>query len=149
MTAPRTDSSRNADLAAIHIASKALGWDEDTYRDIMATVCSGVRSAGDLDYARRKAFLAHLQACQRASGLLPAQDPKRAAWKPKLSKLWGRWQQLADAGLVRERGRSALESWAAKQAGPAKLDWLTDQQLDMLLDRTSQWLKRRSDGSTS
>lgn len=134
--------ARRADLAAIHIAKAALGWDDDTYRDVMATVCGGARSAGALDYARRKTWLAHLQACQRQAGLLPAEKARRAEWSPKLRKLWGRWQQLADAGLVRSRDRQALQEWATNQAGPSRLEWLTEPQIDMLLDRAAGWLKR-------
>lgn len=45
---------RQNDLAAIHIAKKQLGLDENAYRDLMATVCGGVRSAADLDTAGRQ-----------------------------------------------------------------------------------------------
>ena len=37
MTVVDRSGARRADLAAIHIAKQALGWDEDTYRDVMAT----------------------------------------------------------------------------------------------------------------
>ena len=58
--------ARRADLAAIHIAKKALGMDDDSYRDVMFTV-AGVRSSANMDFAARKRFLAHLRACQAAS----------------------------------------------------------------------------------
>lgn len=51
---------RKAELAKIHIAKKALGLDDDMYRDMLFSVAR-VRSAGDLDHAGRKAVLEHLK----------------------------------------------------------------------------------------
>ena len=135
--------ARRADLAAIHVAKKALGWDDDTYRDVMSTVCAGVRSAGDLDHAGRKRWLAHLAACQAAAGLKPArQAPERKPWGPQLRKLWSLWQQLADAGRVNDRGRPALQAWVTSQTGVSRLEWLTEQQLDLVLGQAKRWLAR-------
>ena len=131
-----TDRARKGDLVAIHVAKKALGWDEDTYRDVMFSVCE-VRSAAELDPAKRRRFLAHLQAC-RKQGTAPARTP----WKPELRKLWSLWQQLADADLVKDRKRPALEAWAARQCGVDRLEWLTTAQLDLVLASAKQWLKR-------
>jgi hypothetical protein len=40
--------NRNANLATIHIAKKQLGFDEDTYRDLLEGI-TGKRSAKDMD----------------------------------------------------------------------------------------------------
>jgi hypothetical protein len=41
--------SRNALLAKIHIGKKALGWDDDTYRDVLMSRY-GVSSSAHLDF---------------------------------------------------------------------------------------------------
>lgn len=53
---------RNAELAKIHIAKKALALDDDAYRQILWTVAR-VRSARDLDHAGRQRLLEHFKAC--------------------------------------------------------------------------------------
>lgn len=57
---PASDNRRNRELAQIHIAQAQLGLDDDVYRDMLFTIAR-VRSAADLDYAGRKAVLAHLR----------------------------------------------------------------------------------------
>lgn len=136
------DGARKADLAAIHVAKKALGWDDDTYRDVLATVCSGTRSAADLDHTGRKRWLAHLAACQAQMGIAQPKVPKRTPWGPQLRKLWSLWQQLADKKLVSDRSREALQTWATNQTGVSRLEWLNPHQTDQIVNQAKAWLKR-------
>lgn len=139
--------SRRSDLASIHIAKKALKWTEDEYRDIMATVCGGVRSAGQLDIAGRKRFLAHLQACVRANGggAGPAPRAQKRALKPFERKMWALWMQLADAGLVTARTMKALNAFARRQTGVDTIEWLNQHQRDLVIESLKRWLDRRED----
>lgn len=143
---PVVDSAgaRRADLAAIHVAKKALAWDDDTYRDILFTVCR-VRSAGELDFAGRKRFLAHLRACQVQTGIKAPVAPEKTPWGPQQRLLWALWQQLADAGLVNDRSRTALQAWATRQTGVARLEWLTSAQRDLVIDSAKRWLSRKGE----
>lgn len=53
-------NSRSADLAKIHIARKALGLDDDTYRGAISLISHGrTNSSGELDHAERAALLDH------------------------------------------------------------------------------------------
>lgn len=133
--------ARRADLAAIHMAKAALAWDDDMYRDIMFTVCR-VRSSAQMDFTGRKRFLEHLRKCQQEMGIQPRGDWKPKPWSPPLRALWSRWQQLADAGLVHERSRDALQAWVKRQCGVDRLEWLTTHQLDALLASAKLWLAR-------
>lgn len=135
------EGGRRADLAAIHMAKMALAWDDGMYRDIMFTVCR-VRSSADMDFTGRKRFLEHLRKCQQQMGIAPRGDFKPAPWSPPLRALWSRWQQLADAGLVHERSRDALQAWVKRQTGVDRLEWLTTHQLDALLASAKLWLAR-------
>ncbi|MDP2008198.1 MAG: regulatory protein GemA [Rubrivivax sp.] len=137
------DRSRRADLAAIHVAKKALAWNEDEYRDIMATVCGGVRSAGALDFAGRKRFMAHQQACLRANGHQAATKPTRAALAPHERKMWSLWMQLADAGLVNVRSMKALQEWTLNQIGVDSTRFMNRHQKELAIERLKEWLKSR------
>ena len=55
-----TNPARNAELAAIHIAKAQANMADDSYRDMLWTICR-VRSAADLDYAGRHRVLDHLR----------------------------------------------------------------------------------------
>ena len=52
--------ARTRDLAAIHVGKKALGLDDDTYRDMLFMVAR-VRSAADLDHAGRQRVIEHMR----------------------------------------------------------------------------------------
>ena len=137
-------AERRADLAAIHIAKATLRWDEDEYRDVTATVCGGIRSSAELDFAGRKRFLAHLQACQRANGIAPRPGTaaKRRAFLPHEGKMWALWMQLADAGLVQQRNMKAINSWVRAQVQVDSTAFLNKSQQELLIERLKQWLKR-------
>lgn len=149
-TRPVVDQSgaRRADLSAIHLAKKALDWDDDTYRDIMFVVCR-VRSSALLDFAGRKTLLAHLQACQLQHGIATAAParPAKAAWSAKQRQVWSLWQQLADAKLVQIRDGKALSAWVKRQTGVDRIDWLTGPQLDLVIDSAKRWLSRKPEST--
>ncbi len=138
---PATVAVRQNDLAAIHIAKKQLGLDEDAYRDLMATVCGGIRSSGDLDAAGRQRFRAHLEKCLQESGVRPAK-PARKRLPRDEAKVWSLWMQLADAGQVQERTMKAINVWVKAQIGVDALSFLNDQQMQLAIERLKMWLRR-------
>lgn len=151
LTAPRTkaaSSARNGDLAAIHIAKAQLRWSEDEYRDIMAVVCQGVRSAALLDFTGRRRWIAHLQACLKNQPghhtAARAARPIKGELTPAQRLMWSLWMRLADAGLVKERTMQALEAWVRdhQKIGVARLQWLNKQQEDLVILSLKQWAKR-------
>lgn len=144
------DGGRKADLAAIHIAKAELGLGDDEYRDLLQTVCAGVRSSGSLDFTGRKRFLAHLRACLKARGLDTPHKAAaahsrgvRAPLTPVQRKMWALWMQLADAGLVHQRTMAALASFAHRQTGVDRLEWLNGRQEDLVVESLKKWLKSR------
>lgn len=58
---PQTNA-RNAELAKIHIAKKALGLDDAAYRAILWSI-GRVKSAAQLDHTGRRRVIEHMQAC--------------------------------------------------------------------------------------
>lgn len=140
---------RQLDLAKIHMAKKALAWDDSTYRDILWTVCQ-VRSAGDLDFAGRKRFLAHLAKCGWAEGRkgpAAASKPVRKALTRPQKKMWSLWQQLADAGMVDNRKMPALLAYVQRQTHVDRLEWLTPAQEDLVIESLKRWLARKPGGA--
>ena len=157
-----TEAGRRADLAQIHIAKKDLGWDDDFYRDILFSL-GRKRSAGDLDFTGRKLVLAHMRACGWTPGAKRKPGAKAVAGaavatsagasgkpaRPPLTrhqgKLWGLWQQLADAGRVQDRSMAALNAWIKghQRPGPDRLEWLNGPQLDWVIEAAKKWLARK------
>ncbi len=135
--------ARNGDLAAIHMLKAQLQLTDDEYRDLMATVCAGVRSAALLDFTGRRRFLAHLQACARHQ---PAQGRARhikAPLTPQQRLMWSLWMRLADAGLVQSRTMEALEAWVRdhQKIGVERLQWLNRHQEDQVIVALKSWVK--------
>lgn len=141
------ERGRKADLAAIHIAKGELGWDDDHYRDILFAVCR-VRSSGQLDFAGRKRFLAHLRACGWSGGSKgrPGADRPPAAARKPLTKpqalMWSLWQRLHEAKVVDDRRMPALVAFAARQTGVERLEWLNRVQEDLVIESLKAWLRR-------
>jgi phage gp16-like protein len=132
-------AKRNNDLARIHIAKKDLNLSDDEYRDLMKTIC-GVSSSAELDMGGRARFLDHLNRIKRS---LPAKKRVHAKLTPKQGKVFSLWQQLADAGLVRDRKFPALEAWLKAKIGVDKLIWLNNDQLAQAIESLKRWLDRR------
>lgn len=147
---PVDADGRRRDLAAIHVAKKALQLSEDEYRDLMATVCGGVRSAAMLDQSGRQRFMAHLAACQRASGHKPGGTAKgregaRRPLKPHERKVWALWMQLADAGLVEERSMRAINAWARRHTQVDSIAFLNAHQQSLVIESLKRWLARKTE----
>ncbi|MEN9627627.1 MAG: hypothetical protein RJA10_854 [Pseudomonadota bacterium] len=134
--------ARNGDLAAIHMAKAQLQLSDDEYRDLMATVCNGIRSAADLDWTGRRRFLAHLQACLKHRSPQGPARHIRAPLTPAQRLMWSLWMRLADAGLVGDRTMKALEAFAQRQTGVERLQWLNKQQEDLVILSLKAWIKR-------
>jgi phage gp16-like protein len=138
--------ARRADLAKIHLAIKELRWDESMYRDVLQTVC-GVRSSGDLDATGRQRFLEHLQRCGwKPTGGAPfAKDrPVRMPLTWPQKKMWSLWQQLADAGLVKNRKMPALLAYVQRQTHVDRLEWLNGAQESLVIESLKAWLERKT-----
>lgn len=142
--------TRQSELAAIHMAKKDLGWTEEEYRDIMATVCGGVRSAADLDMAGRQRFMTHQRAClatlsgsHRASSARTIKGPLTGPQK----RMWALWMQVVDAKLAEHRTMAALTAFAHRQTRVARIEWLNPAQEYLVIESLKAWLKRGGDGA--
>ena len=143
MTAVR--DNRRADLAQIHIGIKALGWDDAFYRQILWSVCRA-HSSAELDLAGRLRLIEHLRSCGFKPGAQPGRGARPVArpLTPVQRKMWSLWQQLADAGLVANRGMPALMAFVKRQTHVERLEWLNAKQEDLVVESLKRWLKDRT-----
>lgn len=139
-----SNDQRRGDLAQIHIAKKALGLEDDAYRDMLFAI-GRVRSAGDLDFAGRRAVLDHLRKC----GFKPVvKRPKpQTGWewvnnaaedkKPMLRKAA---VILRDAG----RGKEYIDALAKKLCHVERIEFCTPKQLHDVVSALVIDQKRRA-----
>ncbi|PDT05726.1 GemA protein [Rhizobium chutanense] len=104
-------------IAAIHVAKKQLGLDEDTYRAKLARI-TGKSSAKEMTEAERQ----HVLAVFRNEGFAPAPTARRADGRQKLTgkyakKLQALWIAGWNLGIVRDRDDKALIAFVKRQTG--------------------------------
>lgn len=119
-----------SDLAKIHIAKKALGLDDATYRGILWDRYH-LDTAADLSPGQA----ADLIALFREKGWRPASAGQRGL-------IHVLWHQLAAAGVVRHDDEDALARFVAHATGDKQLQQLTVREASHLIEMLKQWLKR-------
>jgi phage gp16-like protein len=133
-----SDPARRRDLAAIHVAKKQLGMDDDTYRAMLWSV-GRVRSSGDLDFAGRKRVLEHLQACGFSRRRPLARDPQSR-------KVRALWLELKALGALRDASEGALAAYVERATGVKALQWLSADQASVVIEQLKAWQKRLARG---
>ena len=100
-------------LAAIHVAKKQLGLDDDTYR-AMLTRLTGKQSAKEMNEKERFTVIEALRQQGFKKVSKPTQKRLEGKFAPKLQALWiAAW----NLGLVKNRTDEALISFIKRQTG--------------------------------
>jgi len=128
---------RNAELAKIHIAKKDLGLDDDTYRDILWTICRA-KSSADLDSTKRFKLLAHF----RHLGWKPTRTKKKKITDPKESKIWSLLYQIRDLGEIQTVTKTTVRKQVEKFTGCSDVRFCTEAQKSHVIECLKQWLAR-------
>lgn len=126
---------RKAELAKIHVAKKRLGLDDDTYRAIIARVCNGKTSAGDLDEAERGKLLDEFQRfgfLEGASYTTKINDFDDR--EPQARLIRALWADLTAIGALRDSSEKALRSFIKRTAKSDSIRWLTAEQANMCIE---------------
>lgn len=130
-------------LQLIHIASKQLRLDEDTYRQMLYAY-SGKRSTRDMDIMQLSRVLDAMK--QRGWKVKPAKSAKAPIIKtdelPQIKKLRALWLTLADNGAVRDRSEKALLAWVKRETGIDNLQWLSNDDASQSIEKLKKWLNR-------
>lgn len=111
-------------IAALHVAKKQLGLDDETYRAKLQRI-TGKSSAKDMSESERQSALAVF----RNEGFQPAANSRRANGQTKLTgrfakKLQALWIAAWNLGIVRERDDAALITFVKRQTGIDHTRWL-------------------------
>lgn len=137
---------RTRELAQIHIAIKQLGMSEDDHRALLSSVC-GVTSAGDLDDAGRRAYLAHL----KKLGFRPVRraGERTQADDAQSRKIRALWLTLHTLGAVRNPSESALAAYVERTTRVAALQWLNARQTETVIESLKKWTMRYLPGAVA
>jgi Mu-like prophage protein gp16 len=127
---------RNRQLAQVHILKGKLGLSDEVYRDVLQQL-TDKRSASELSTQELARVLAHLKSKQ-------AKKPKHQhVLDPSEAKVWSLWQQLADAGKVKNRSMTGLMGYVKTHIGRVDhISWLDGAQLHNLIEQLKAWLDR-------
>lgn len=125
--------ARTRELAAIHVAKKQLGMDEDAYRDLLFAL-TRKRSAGELDQAERRRVLDHfrkLGITRPVTGRNAA--PSRSTDHGKKPAVPAERQPLVDKleALLAADGKpwNYVRAMAKRMYGVEQLEWARADQL--------------------
>ncbi|MCB1463235.1 MAG: regulatory protein GemA [Nitratireductor sp.] len=104
-------------IAAIHIARKQLGMQDDDYRAMLERV-TGKRSSAKMTHAERLAVLAEMERLGFDGSRKPASNGPRKRLEGKYAgKLQALWIAAWNLGLIRDRTDAALVSFVKRQTG--------------------------------
>ena len=134
-----TLQSKLRQLRAIrHKAGEQL--DDAAYRAILQR-CAGVSSSTAIkSIAKADAVLAEF------ARLGLGEQAKRPALTPMQKKMWSLWQQLADAGKVKDRKMAGLLAYIERQTGvdaKGSLAWMSWPQEQAVVESLKKWLARK------
>ncbi|MGP8484701.1 gp16 family protein [Paraburkholderia fungorum] len=137
---------RTRELAQIHIAIKQIGMSEDDHRALLSSVC-GVTSAGELDDAGRRAYLAHL----KKLGFKPVRraGERTQADDAQSRKIRAIWLTLHALGAVRNPSESALAAYVQRTTRVAALQWLNARQTETVIESLKKWAMRYLPGAVA
>lgn len=136
----KTESRRTL-LAKVHIGAKALGLDDDTYRDMLEAL-TGQRSAGKLSEKQ----LALVLAAMRKRGWND-EDPRPARKKPKPRATPGSAPLLDKVGaLLADSGRpwAYAVGMAKRMYQVERLEWAKPEQLRGIVAALTKDAQRRA-----
>jgi phage gp16-like protein len=133
-------ADRNNLLAKVHIGKKALGLDDETYRDLLERE-TGFRSSKDCSTAQLRVVVGHLS----KQGFKPVQKAFDGPAGRSLAKIRALWISGWNLGVVRDPSDAAMEAFVFRQTGIAKAQWLKGASDGAkVIDGLNAWLKRES-----
>ena len=112
--------------AAIHVAKRYLGLDDDTYRDLLGRV-TGKRSAKDMTDAERQAVLDEMRRQGAGAGFQQASKGVRKRLDGRFAKkLQALWIAGWNLGVVENRDDEALIAFVKRQTHIDHVRFLVD-----------------------
>lgn len=126
-------------LAAIHVAKRELGLDDDTYRSMLVRV-TGKASAADMSVQEREKVIAEFR---RQGFKKPANPPSRRLDGPYAKKLQALWIAAYNLGLTGDRKDRSLLSFVKRQTGIEHTRFLREAaQASRVVEALKAWMTR-------
>jgi len=132
---------RNAELAAIHVAKKKLGLDEETYRSFLFAT-TGHRSAAELDDAQRTRVIELLRQRGFKRTSTGEKRQKRIANNSQLGMIQALWRKLRYAGVLADPSERHLSAFVKKTIGIERPEWLSPEEAIKVIEAEKGWLAR-------
>ncbi|HLW69811.1 MAG TPA: regulatory protein GemA, partial [Candidatus Binataceae bacterium] len=126
-----------------HVGKKRLGLDDTTYRGIIARVCGGKTSAGDLDERQRHALLDEFKRLgfQQSTSYTTSLDEFDDR-EPQARLIRALWADLSALGALRDPSEKALRRFVKRVAKVDSLAWLGPHEANAVIEALKQWRKR-------
>lgn len=140
---PRKPSDqRRAELAAIHVAKKKLGLDDDTYRDLLYE-WTGKDSSARMTPKQRQRVIENFRKMgfEKKSGEVDVQ-PDDA---PQVQKIKSLWRQLHRVGAVRNPHEKALNAYVKRMTDIQHVRWLPPKKANTVIEALKAWKERFTD----
>lgn len=126
-------------LAAIHIAKKDRGLDDDTYRDLLQRI-AGVRSAADLDQAGARRVMAEFERL----GFRNTARRVRHDDRPIARKVVALWLMLWNLDEVASRKDKSIDAFVKRTTGKEALRFTTNGEAGKVVEALKAWCHRAS-----
>ncbi|MGB8685672.1 MAG: regulatory protein GemA [Candidatus Binatus sp.] len=132
---------RNAELAAIHVGAKRLGFDDELYRAFLFSI-TGRRSAAELDQAQRQKVIELMRSRGfRKTAAAETQD-RRTQDNRQAKLIRSLWKQLKYAGAIKDAGEAHLRAFVKRQTGVGAIEWLSIEQGISTIEALKAWCDR-------
>ncbi len=147
-------ATRQAKLAAIHMAQKALGMDQYDAMAVKMNVV-GTSSCGDMTDQQLSKYLAHLSGLQASAAIARGEKPAYVPKRPALHRTtadgsddrWHKaralWHALATAGVVRTDTDAALMAYVQRQTRMTHWRFLSTWQVNDVVESLKKWCDRK------
>lgn len=129
--------SRNTLLARIHIGKKALGLDDETYRDVLERI-TGQRSSAGLTDAKRRKVIDELVRL----GWKNAPKGRPRSQKAYVRKIFALWGALKKAGIWRDKRTGSLIKFVREMTGCDDPEWLEYHQASKVIEALKNMQER-------
>ena len=139
-------ATRQSQLAAIHIAQKALGMSADDAMTVKLQV-TGQASAGTMTGQQRAKYLVHLSRLQDSTGKAQRKQPEAQRSVDDTSAVrWGKaraiWADLASLGVVHSDTDEALLVYVKRQTHMDAWRFLNTFQINQVIESLKAWQLR-------
>jgi Protein of unknown function (DUF1018) len=131
----RNEARRKAMLAKVHIGRKRLCLDDETYRAVIAQVCSGKRSAADLDEAELGKLLDYFKSVGFVEGI--SFTSKLADFddaEPQHRLIRALWADLVKFKIIRNGSEKSLQAFIKRVAKIDNIRWLGPRESNAVIE---------------